>query len=27
MMKNHKINESEFKQDWPKNASHEKPHV
>ena len=22
-----KINESEFKQDWPKNASHEKPHV
>jgi outer membrane lipoprotein-sorting protein len=27
MMKNLKINESEFKQDWPKNASHEKPHV
>jgi outer membrane lipoprotein-sorting protein len=22
-----KINESEFKQDWPKNASHEKPHM
>jgi outer membrane lipoprotein-sorting protein len=22
-----KINESEFKQDWPKNASHEKPHA
>jgi outer membrane lipoprotein-sorting protein len=27
MMKNLKINESKFKQDWPKNASHEKPHV
>jgi outer membrane lipoprotein-sorting protein len=27
MMKNLKINESEFKQNWPKNASHEKPHV
>jgi outer membrane lipoprotein-sorting protein len=27
MMKNLKINESRFKQDWPKNASHEKPHV
>jgi outer membrane lipoprotein-sorting protein len=25
MMKNLKINESKFKQDWPKNASHEKP--
>ena len=25
MMKNLKINESRFKQDWPKNASHEKP--
>ncbi len=27
MMKNLKISESKFKQDWPKNASHEKPHV
>lgn len=27
MMKNLKINDSRFKQDWPKNASHEKPHV
>jgi outer membrane lipoprotein-sorting protein len=27
MKKNLKINESRFKQDWPKNASHEKPHV
>jgi outer membrane lipoprotein-sorting protein len=27
MMKNLKINESKFKQDWPKNASHEKPHA
>jgi outer membrane lipoprotein-sorting protein len=27
MKKNLKINESKFKQDWPKNASHEKPHV
>jgi outer membrane lipoprotein-sorting protein len=27
MMKNLKINESKFKQDWPKNASHEKPHI
>jgi outer membrane lipoprotein-sorting protein len=26
MMKNLKINDSKFKQDWPKNASHEKPH-
>ena len=26
MMKNLKINDSRFKQDWPKNASHEKPH-
>jgi outer membrane lipoprotein-sorting protein len=25
MMKNLKINDSRFKQDWPKNASHEKP--
>lgn len=25
LMKNLKINESKFKQDWPKNASHEKP--
>jgi outer membrane lipoprotein-sorting protein len=25
MMKNLKISESKFKQDWPKNASHEKP--
>lgn len=25
MIKNLKINESKFKQDWPKNASHEKP--
>jgi len=25
MMKNLKINDSKFKQDWPKNASHEKP--
>jgi outer membrane lipoprotein-sorting protein len=27
MMKNLKINDSRFKQDWPKNASHEKPHA
>jgi outer membrane lipoprotein-sorting protein len=27
MMKNLKISESKFKQDWPKNASHEKPHA
>jgi outer membrane lipoprotein-sorting protein len=27
MMKNLKIAESKFKQDWPKNASHEKPHA
>lgn len=27
MMKNLKINDSKFKQDWPKNASHEKPHA
>jgi outer membrane lipoprotein-sorting protein len=27
MMKNLKISESRFKQNWPKNASHEKPHV
>lgn len=27
MMKNLKINDSKFKQDWPKNASHEKPHT
>jgi outer membrane lipoprotein-sorting protein len=27
MMKNLKINETKFKQDWPKNASHEKPHT
>ena len=26
MMKNLKINDSRFKQDWPKNASHERPH-
>ena len=26
MMKNLKIADSRFKQDWPKNASHEKPH-
>jgi outer membrane lipoprotein-sorting protein len=26
-MKNLKINESKFKPDWPKNASHEKPHA
>jgi len=26
-VKNLKINESKFKQDWPKNASHEKPHA
>ena len=26
MMKNLKVNDSKFKQDWPKNASHEKPH-
>jgi outer membrane lipoprotein-sorting protein len=26
MMKNLKIKDSKFKQDWPKNASHEKPH-
>jgi outer membrane lipoprotein-sorting protein len=26
-MKNLKINDSKFKQDWPKNASHEKPHA
>ena len=25
MMKNHKLNDSKFKQDWPKGASHEKP--
>lgn len=27
MMKNLKIPDSRFKQDWPKNASHEKPHA
>jgi outer membrane lipoprotein-sorting protein len=27
LMKNLKINDSKFKQDWPKNASHEKPHA
>ncbi len=27
MMKNLKISDSKFKQDWPKNASHEKPHA
>lgn len=27
IMKNLKINESKFKQDWPKNATHEKPHT
>lgn len=27
VMKNLKINESKFKQDWPKNATHEKPRV
>jgi outer membrane lipoprotein-sorting protein len=27
LMKNLKINESKFKQDWPKGASHEKPHA
>ena len=26
MMKNLKISDSKFKQDWPKNASHERPH-
>ena len=27
MMKNLKINDSKFKQDWPKGATHEKPHA
>jgi outer membrane lipoprotein-sorting protein len=27
LMKNLKISESKFKQDWPKGASHEKPHA
>jgi outer membrane lipoprotein-sorting protein len=27
MMKNLKLNDSKFKQDWPKGASHEKPHA
>lgn len=27
LMKNLKIHESKFKQDWPKGASHEKPHA
>jgi hypothetical protein len=26
-MKNLKVNESKFKQDWPKDASREKPHA